>query len=253
MLLPSEKLNYVLFISGIKNRFGVGQKLYQFLTFTKYVDRKKYIPLRHEADYCLDMVRKIGIDVNEIHPEIFLSEDEKNESFEIRKSLKKNNELLIGIHITSGNSVPNLSEKNYLELTKILASDKKLKVLITDFDPPEELQNLPYVEYIFKGETLRKDIIRFASLDLLVSNSTGPMHICAALKVSTVSVFCPLTACSVKLWGPLGNKSEIVIPKQNYCDTHCPIDPKKCDFSKEGGITAKEVAERVYKFINYNL
>ena len=66
MLLPNEKLNYVLFISGIKYRVGVGHKLYQFLTFTKYVDRKKYIPLRHEADYCLDMIRKIGIQVQSI-------------------------------------------------------------------------------------------------------------------------------------------------------------------------------------------
>lgn len=253
MLLPNEKLNYVLFAAGIKYRVGVGHKLYQFLTFTKYVDRHKYIPLRHEADYGLDMVRKIGIDVNEIHPEIFLSESEKIEAIEIRKSLKKNNELLVGIHVTSGNSSPNLSEKKYLELTKILASDKKLKVLITDYEPPEELQNLQFVDYIFKGETLRKDIVRFASLDLLISNSTGPMHICAALKVPTLSVFCPLTACSVKLWGPLGNKSEIVIPKQIYCDTHCPIDPKKCDYSKEGGITAEEVAERVSKFFNNKL
>ena len=249
MLLSNEKLNYVLFAAGIKYRVGVGHKLYQFLTFSKYVDRKKYIPLRHEADYCLDMVRKIGVNVNEIHPEIFLSEDEKITAGEIRKSLKGNNELLIGIHITSGNSSPNLSLKSYLELIKILSSDKKLKVLITDFNPPDELQNLSNVEYIFKGETLRMDIVRFASLDLLISNSTGPMHICAALKVPTLSVFCPLTACSVKLWGPLGNKSEILLPKQNYCDNHCPIDPKKCDYSKEGGITAQDVAERVYTAI----
>ena len=66
MLLPNEKLNYAFFISGIKYRVGVGHKLYQFLTFTKYVDRKKYIPLRHEADYCLDMIRKIGIQVQSI-------------------------------------------------------------------------------------------------------------------------------------------------------------------------------------------
>jgi len=44
MLLPNEKLNYALFMSGIKYRVGVGHKLYQFLTFTKYVDRKKYFP-----------------------------------------------------------------------------------------------------------------------------------------------------------------------------------------------------------------
>ena len=74
MLLPVEKLNYVLFAAGIKYRVGGGHKFYQFLTFTKFVDRKKYIPLRHETDYCLDMVRKDGIEANDLNPEIFLSE-----------------------------------------------------------------------------------------------------------------------------------------------------------------------------------
>ena len=73
MLLPNERLNWVLFFSGIRNRIGVGRKLYHFLTFSKFVDRKKYISLRHEADYCLDMVRKLGVDPKSIFPEIHLS------------------------------------------------------------------------------------------------------------------------------------------------------------------------------------
>lgn len=249
MLLPNEKLNYVLFAAGIKYRVGVGHKLYQFLTFSKYVDRKKYIPLRHEADYCLDMVRKIGVNVNEIHPEIFLSDDERSEALELKEKFKRNKKFLIGIHSTCGNSSPNLSVKAYRDLILLLTKNENFQVFVTDFKPPDEIQNLSGVEYIFKGESLRKDIVRFSILDLFISSSTGPMHICAALKVPTLSVFCPLTACSVKLWGPLGNKSEILLPKQSYCDNHCPIDPKKCDYSKEGGITAQEVAERVYTAI----
>lgn len=249
MLLPNEKLNYVLFAAGIKYRVGVGHKLYQFLTFSKYVDRKKYIPLRHEADYCLDMVRKIGVNVNEFHPEIFLSDDERSEALELKEKFKRNKKFLIGIHSTCGNSSPNLSVKAYRDLILLLTKNENFQVFVTDFKPPDEIQNLSGVEYIFKGESLRKDIVRFSILDLFISSSTGPMHICAALKVPTLSVFCPLTACSVKLWGPLGNKSEILLPKQSYCDNHCPIDPKKCDYSKEGGITAQEVAERVYTAI----
>ena len=33
MLLPNERLNWILFFSGIPNRIGVGHKLYQFLKF----------------------------------------------------------------------------------------------------------------------------------------------------------------------------------------------------------------------------
>ena len=249
MLLPNEKLNYVLFAAGIKYRVGVGHKLYQFLTFTKFVDRKKYIPLRHEADYCLDMVRKIGIEVTEIYPEIFLSESEKAKALELKNKLKIGGKILIGINATSGNSAPNLSLKTYLDLINRLSKNPIYKILITDYNPPSELRNLPGVEYIFEGQGLRKNILRFSILDLLICSSTGPMHICAALKVPTLAFFCPLTACSPKLWGPLGNKSEIILPTQTYCATQCPIDPKKCDYSKEGGLTGAGIAERVNKFI----
>ncbi|MEJ2616428.1 MAG: lipopolysaccharide heptosyltransferase family protein, partial [Ignavibacteriaceae bacterium] len=80
MLLPQEKLNWILFFSGIKYRIGVGYKFYQFITNTKSIYRYKYNPLKHEADYCLDMVRKIGIDPQSINPEIFLSDEEKDEA-----------------------------------------------------------------------------------------------------------------------------------------------------------------------------
>ena len=39
MLLPNERLNWVLFFSGIQNRIGVGHKLYQLLSFSKFVAR----------------------------------------------------------------------------------------------------------------------------------------------------------------------------------------------------------------------
>ncbi len=87
MLLPNERLNWILFFSGITNRIGVGHKLYQFLSFSKFVDRKKYIPLRHEADYCLDMIRKIGIQPKSVETEIFLSKDESLKKDEIKKKL----------------------------------------------------------------------------------------------------------------------------------------------------------------------
>jgi len=249
MLLPNEKLNYLLFLSSIKYRVGVGHKLYQFLTFTKYVDRKKYIPLRHEADYCLDMVRKIGIQVESIFPEIHLSESEKDRIQAFRTDHLKSDQKLVGINISSGNSAPNLNQSEYKKLILLLKANRDYKVAVMDNNVLSELDKIEEVLYPNKGNVLRHSIINLASLDLLISNSTGPMHICAALKVPTIALFCPLTACSPKLWGPLGNKSEIILPKQNYCDTQCPIDPKKCDYSKQGGLRAEYILERINSFI----
>lgn len=250
MLLPNERLNWILFFSGIANRIGVGHKLYQFLSFSKHVDRKKYIPLRHEADYCLDMVRKIGIEPKSMESEIFLSSDEKVKCYEIKRKLAPNRELLIGINTTSGKSSPNLTVEEYRKLIIRLSEEKNIQVVVTDDNPPDEIKNIKQVYYLNLGLKLRESIINFSALDVLVSASTGPMHICAALKVPTISMFCLLTACSPKLWGPLGNKSEIILPEENYCSTVCPGDPHICDFSGKGGIDSHIVFGRVKDFIN---
>jgi ADP-heptose:LPS heptosyltransferase len=250
MLLPNETLNWILFFSGIPNRIGVGHKLYQFLSFSKYVDRKKYIPLRHEADYCLDMVRKIGIEPQSRDSEIFLSKDETQKTDEIKKKFAPNGELLVGINTTSGKSSPNLTIEEYKKLMVRLSEEKDIRVIVTDNNPPDEIKNINNIAYPNVGLPLRESIINFSVLDVLVSASTGPMHICAALKVPTISMFCPLPACSPKLWGPLGNKSEVILPEENYCATVCPGDPHICDFSGKGGIDAEKVFERVKSFIN---
>lgn len=251
MLLPDERLNWIMFFSRIPNRIGVGHKLYQILTFSKFVDRKKYIPLRHEADYCLDMVRKIGIKPKSNIPEIFLSEEEIIKSEVLKKKLSPNGGLIIGINTTSGKSSPNLQVSEYAKLINKLSERKDFKVIITDNRSAEEFKNINGVEYPNIGSSLRNSIINFSVLDVLISSSTGPMHICAALKVPTISMFCPLPACSPKLWGPLGNNSEIILPEENYCSTKCPGDPHICDFSGEGGINADRVYERILSFAEH--
>lgn len=249
MLLPDERLNYILFFAGIPYRVGVGHKIFQMLTFTKYVDRKKYIPLRHEADYALDMIRKIGIEPISIEPEIYLDEDEKKQAFEFRKSFVNDDEKLVGINTTSGNSAPNLKTSEYKKLIQKFLQDHKIKVIVTDKNPPQELLDITEIHYPFVDNKLRDSIIKFSALDLLISNSTGPMHICAALKVPTLSLFCPLTACSPKLWGPLGNISEIMLPKEEYCQTQCPGDPKNCSYEGDSGIDAESIYKKAQEFL----
>ncbi len=250
MLLPNERLNWILFFSGITHRIGVGHKLYQFLSFSQFVDRKKYIPLRHEADYCLDMIRKIGIEPKSMRPEIFLSEDETLKKDEIKKNLAPNGELLIGINTTSGKSSPNLTVEEYRKLIVRLTKESNIRVIVTDNNPPDEIKSIEGVAYPNIDLSLRESIINFSTLDVLISASTGPMHICAALKVQTISMFCPLPACSPMLWGPLGNKSEIILPEEKYCATVCPGDPHICDFSGKGGIDSQIVYDRFKNFIS---
>ena len=250
MLLPNERINYLLFFAGIKTRVGVGRKFYQSITLVKEVSRNKYIPLRHEADYCMDLTRRIGVKTDDIYPEIYLSENEKISIAKKKAELIGDKRFLIGIHSTSGNSAPNLKEEEYYRLLNELSTISNITIAITDNKIPESFNNIDNIYFINKEKSLRDSIKNFAMLDLLISASTGPMHICSALKVRTLSLFCPLTACSPKLWGPLGNQNTTIIPYENYCKTQCPGNPKKCNFEGNSGINGKIISQKINEIIN---
>lgn len=249
MLLPNERINYLLFLAGIIHRVGVGHKFYQFITGVKSVSRNKYIPLRHEADYCMDLARRIGVQTDDITPEIHLTSAEKRHSENVRKTLLGEKKYLVGVHSTSGNSAPNWTMKEYKKLVGQLKQNRLIQVVVTDNSIPKELREIENLSYPNVDHSLHESIINFSALDLLVSASTGPMHICSALKVKTVSLFCPLTACSPKLWGPLGNESKVILPTEGYCQNKCPGDPKKCTFTGDGGIKVEKVADEVQKML----
>ncbi|MFA6026802.1 MAG: lipopolysaccharide heptosyltransferase family protein, partial [Ignavibacteriaceae bacterium] len=158
-LLPTEKNNWLLFFSGIKIRISVGHKFYQFLSNAKSIYRRKYIPLRNEADYCLDALRKIGIENPDSAVSIYLSDKEKKRALEFRESFLINKRILVGIHATCGKSAPNLSLKEYRKLAELLVLQKDIQVFITEKEIPDELKNIEGVSYYFENLSLRDSII----------------------------------------------------------------------------------------------
>lgn len=245
-LMPTERTNYLMFFAGIKTRIGVGNKFYQFITWTKNVSRNKYIPLRHEADYCMDLARKVGVVTDNLATEIHLTDGEKERAAEVKKEYCPNGEKLIGVHTSHGFSTPNMKPGEYRVLIDLLLKEKNVKVAVTDFEPVSEIKNIPGVLYLNKSG--RDFFVDIAAMDALISSSTGPSHLAAALKVKTFTVFCRIPVCSPGLWAPLGNEAHFIQPEKEYCDTKCP-GAKKCWFEGDGGINAQKVLNEVKKRI----
>ena len=235
LLLPTQRAAWMLFFAGIPRRVGVGLKFYEAVTFMKAVSRKKYVPLRHEADYCLDLGRKIGVRSDDLNTEIFLTAEERQNGRKILSDAGvQDSDFLLGIHPGSGRSVPNWAVESYVELTKklLIRAPTDVRMVITSehrdtaFPLSERLIDL-------SGKlTLRQLISVLAQCRCLFSSNTGPMHIASALKVATVTMFCPLPACSPQLWGPQGNRARIILPPEGFCQGRCPGNPKVCQFDE---------------------
>ncbi len=252
LLLPTERHAWMLFASGIRTRVSVGFKLYEALTFMKTVSRHKYVPLRHEADYCLDLGRAIGAQPDGLATELAVTEEEKSEGRRILEGagfgLEPSARMII-IHPGSGRSSPNWEVSHYMELADRCLQDEKVWVIVTG--SREEAPALdaflalrsPRLVLLAGRLSIRELMAIIAQSTLLVSASTGPMHLAAGLGVPTVSMFCRMSACSVDLWGPQGNRSEVVLPPEDYCANRCPGDPHVCRF--EGGIAPGAVHEKI--------
>lgn len=259
LMLPTERAAYQLFFAGIPYRVGVGHKLYEVITFMKSVSRQNYIPLRHEADYCLDLARKIGVKADDIQLEIFLTEQEKQEAkLWLSNKNISTKDVKLFLHSGSLGSAPNWSEKKYFSLLNkliSLLSSTEYKILLTaremseDFRSKIELLNNNRILDISKEiSDLRMMIKIISQADLFISASTGPLHLADALGIKCIGLHCRRKVSSAKHQGILNNVSINLEVSEENCRKFCSADQNECGI--EYGLSEDEVIDSVKILLN---
>ena len=244
MLMPTMRHAWMLFLAGIPRRVGVGRTIYQALTFTRSISRGGYEPLRHESDYCLDLAR--AFDAREPFRGTLI-EVEEQERLEARTILDSPEGVpVIGIHPGNGGNAPNWTAERYGALARRLQDRHGAKIVVTGSATEGHLARtiLSFLDgpaLSLAGRLSLGELIAvIGEMDLLVSSSTGPMHLAGALGVPTVSIFCPLPARSPQRWRPLGGQDTNLLPPDGQCPT-CERGPL-CDLS---GINVEMTGEAV--------
>lgn len=217
---PTLKISLTLFFAGINNRIGTGYRWYSFLFNNKVFEHRKYAE-KHELEYNVNLLNKIGIGFKDFSNEIkfHLKVDEKSSekinSILFERGFKSGNKIVI-IHPGSGGSSVDLPKEKLIELTKMIGSLNNVSIIITgsknesalckEFEISESVLN-------FSGQIdLSLLIALINKADLFISNSTGPMHIAAALGVYVIGFFPKILSCSQKRWGPYTKNRTIFIP-----------------------------------------
>jgi len=241
LLMPTERAAWLLFWAGIPRRIGVGRKFYEVATGMGSVSRNKYVPLRHEADYCLDLGRAIGVRADDLErdlaTEVFLDERERAAAkIDLAKSGVHQRAMVVVLHPYGGGSAPNWAPERWVELARLLLARTRgdLRLVVTG---EQRTPAFPADERLIDrrgARSLRALMADLACAHLVVAPSTGPLHLAAALGVPTIGLYCPLPACSPQLWGPRGNDWRIMLPPAGCCPGRCPRDPKQCRFEEIG-------------------
>ncbi len=224
---PTFTLALILFLSRIKTRIGTGYRWYSFLFNKKIYEHRKFGE-RHELEYNVRLLQQIGIEenVNEENVEFNLQPANKNIQ-KIKNEFEKigidSSKKIIIVHPGSGGSAVDLPVSKLKNLVGRMACELECEILITGSENEKELCNLLVVNEKTKNVAGKFNLDELTALidrsDLLIANSTGPIHIGAALGKNIIGFYPKVAACSPKRWGPYTNKKIIFSPS---------IDCKDC-------------------------
>jgi heptosyltransferase III len=221
---PRFRIALLLWLAGVKTRVGTGYRWYSIL-FSKRVFEHRKTAEKHEFEYDLSLLRHLGLVVpTSIRPNITIPKRAVEIAEEERRRLRlSDQESFVIIHPGSGGSARDWSPSNFSALATELRG-AGLQVVVTGAQGEERL-----VDRVLSGThgTVKSSVGRLGlkelaafirSADLFVSNSTGPLHIAAAVGTPVIGFYPPIRACSPERWGPVTEKKVVFVPDRLKCE-----------------------------------
>jgi len=220
---PVFELVLLSVVAGIKERIGTGYRWYSFLLNKKVYEHRKTGD-KHELEFNVKLLEKIGIEFNPDYTNVDFSIQPKDEDIKrvsamlTEKGVKKGLPTVI-IHPGSGGSAIDLPLTKFIDLVKLLARSLKFNIIVTGSEAEKEICNQLTVSdnvLNFSGIVNLNELVALIELsDLLVANSTGPIHLAAALGKQVIGFYPKFNECSPQRWGPYTEKKFIFQPTIN--------------------------------------
>jgi heptosyltransferase-3 len=225
---PRFRIALATWLSGIPVRVGSGYRWYSIL-FNRRVFEHRKDATRHELEYNLNLLAAIGCPVTyqapllQVRPQDLRSVRQRLESLGVNQQ-----DSIVILHPGSGGSARDWNVRNFGSLAHRLSERPNVKVLVTGSEHERALVEV--VKSIggrrvvsVAGMFALSEIGALASLaNVFVANSTGPLHIAAAVGTPVVGLYPQGTALSAARWGPYTKQKAILSP------VGMPLDCNTC-------------------------
>jgi ADP-heptose:LPS heptosyltransferase len=237
VVLQSQwRVALAIFLAGVRYRVGPLSKLHSFLFYNRGLRQHRSQVEMHEADYNLQLLRRIGIRVGSRQvPTAVHVPAEAREAAAQWLSGRGWTEAqpLIVVHPGMGGSALNWPEGHYLELIHALLREGR-RVLVTGGSGEEPLltrlrealetgQSDQKERALFYGGPGTRGVEFLAGLysfaSVVVAPSTGPLHVAVAMGKPVVTFYPPIRVQSAIRWGPYLHDealASILVPEM-YC------------------------------------
>lgn len=217
---PSFKIALIAFFSNITNRIGTAYRWYSFL-FNKKAHIRRKSGNGHELEYNLLLLEKLGISANPEKGNVnfYIQPDAKSEQ-KVENLLNDVNydftKKTVILHPGSGGSAIDYPISKQIELAKLMAQQLDCNIIVTGSESEKEIcskfsDNSKIIN--LAGKLNLAELVALINKSvLLIANSTGPIHIAAALKKSVVGFYPKIHSASPNRWGPYTDRAKIFQP-----------------------------------------
>jgi len=204
---PRWRVTWALWRAGVPVRIGPASKPYSLL-FNRRLWQHRSAGARHEADYNLELLKPLGISFKRYSTRLILTAEEKAAGRKTLEGMRISfTRPVVVLHPGSGGSSGRWPLTHFMELGDRL-QEAGCDVVVTG-GPGEDYQyimidNMRRIpSFVAAGSVSIRELGSiFASANLVVSNSTGPLHMAVALGIPTMSIYSAVPTCHPKRWGP---------------------------------------------------
>lgn len=231
---------------------GYGEEGYPS-TFDLAVPGRRYHEPKHEAEYCLDLVRALGTPVIGKPPRLKVDPVAADRVDRLLSDLGvASGEKLVALHpgaltIPAKRWLP----ERWAEVADRVQRDLGRRVLLVG-----SASELPLVEQLRDGMTtsplvmagrtsLTELVALLARCSLFLGCDSGPLHVASALGLPSVSVYGPTDPA---ITGPLGPHSRVLRAQTGCSPCYDPMNPTACrqpDYLCMAGVSVEQVYEEI--------
>ena len=224
VLHTKKRTNLTCFLSKIPVRIGYKNNKFGFLLNRPVTDVRR-TGEKHEAQYCLDVLKEIGIECHDMDIDLPVKEDALRWVDQFRREHNISEyDRLMAIHPGASDPSKRWPENRFAELIDALVDQYRAKIVMvgaadTDLIAKEIISLSKNEAVNLAGKTTVGQLAGLLmGCDLLVSNDSGPVHVAAGVGTPVVSIFTRnQPGINPERWRPLGEKARVVsvLPSQS--------------------------------------
>jgi ADP-heptose:LPS heptosyltransferase len=239
-LFPRFRLSAAAYLAGIPIKVGTAYRWYSFLFNRKVYEHRKN-SVKNEAEYNIALIEMLGCKEKSFDTTLKLNFDALTR---INHFLQENNlEKSIVVHPGSGGSAFEWGTDKFRKLVKAIPADLQAKVIVTGTAEEQSLcedisKGIPEATNVAGKFSLLEFIALLSEAEVFISNSTGPIHLAAAVGTPVIGIYPNKKPMAPVRWAPLTDKKVILTPNDSSDNLSL--------------ITVDEVIESARKFISVN-